>query len=215
MTRTLDLIYPTPIASIDTGRDVICHYYSKLISASMTANDRAKLELEGFYTTDDDLHTRDEYKELFDLIESENKNFFKDILNINPDHLKMQNMWSNTYSNKTRHHVHQHPNAYFSGVFYLDLPSGPDTDPGKLFFHDPRPAASMQVADYTKETHLNYRSWWYTPKVGLMVLFPSWMPHGTDAPILKDGQKRMSLSWNYVLTTASIHTMKLNYQQGS
>lgn len=211
MERKLDLIYPTPIASMETGRIDLCQKYKTLIINLMSEEDRQTLSFRGFYSTPDNLHERPEFKELFDFIDSENKKFFDEVLYIDPSHLRMQNMWSNTYGNKLKHHVHYHPNAYFSGVFYLDLPTGEDTDPGVLFFHDPRPAAVMQVADYKKESIINYRSWWYIPKVGLMVLFPSWMPHGTNSPVLKPGQNRMSLSWNYILTKASMHTMTLNH----
>jgi uncharacterized protein (TIGR02466 family) len=98
----------------------------------------------------------------------------------------------------------------WSGAFYLDVPA--DSDPGNLFFHDPRPAAAMQVANYTKDTPINYRTWWVTPKNARLVFFPSWLPHGTETPTLKDDEVRMSLSWNYTLTTCSTHTMGLNFK---
>lgn len=210
MDRKLDLLFSTPVAVIDTDREDLCDKYSALIKSSMIDSERAYLKKFGFYTTNDTLHLDPRFKELVDLIDTEAKKFHEEILGLDHSHLTMQNMWSNTYLDKTRHHIHQHPNAMWSGVFYLDIPE--ESYAGDLFFHDPRPAASMQVANYKKDTQLNYRTWWVVPKKAKLIFFPSWLPHGTEAPSLKENEIRMSLSWNYVLTTCSTHTMGLNFK---
>ena len=160
--------------------------------------------------TTDDLHLKPEFNELISLIDNEVREFFTHELGLDPDDLVMQCMWSNIQLDGCRHHAHVHPNSFYSGSLYLDIPVSDNADPGAIFFIDPRPAKQMQHANYSKSHGLSMRSRGIKPETGMLVLFPSWLEHGTDICKVGPGKYRISLSFNYALTKASGYTMKLN-----
>ena len=72
---------------------------------------------------------------------------------------------------------HVHPMAVWSGVYYVKVPAlvGGASSSGCLQLADPRPAAHMLTlgpgdAQFGVERTV-------CPETGLLVLFPSWLPH--------------------------------------
>jgi len=205
--RSVDLIFPTPLTIIQFDDLDFFKKFAKLIYNGLTETNLAELEKRKVWTTSDDLHIDDKFTELVTLIDSEAQQFFKDYLGL--ESLTMSCMWSNIQINGFKHHLHQHPNSFYSGVIYLDVPEGDEVNPGNIFFTDPRPAKNMFYADYAKQNPLSDRGWWVTPKIGGMILFPSWLEHGTELCILEENTQRVSLSFNYRLNQCSEPTMKI------
>ena len=207
--REVTPLFVTPIASARiTGFDF--QQYADAVLATLSPGQLSDLAQIGITPTVDDLHLRPEFKELVELIDSEAREFFEMELGMSHDSLEMSCMWSNVQLDGCRHHAHIHPNSFYSGVIYLEIPPGEFVDPGVLFFVDPRPARLMQQADHNKFTVFTDRSYGFKPQTGLMLLFPSWLEHGTDVCRIGAGRHRISLSFNYTLTKASGRTMKLN-----
>jgi uncharacterized protein (TIGR02466 family) len=206
--RDLDMPFATPISKSIVKDVSICKKYADIIFDELNPDQRASLESDlGVCTLSDQLYLREDFKELYDLINSEAEFVFKSVLGLDPDSFVMTGMWANVQINNGTHHIHNHPNSFYSGVVYLDVPES--QEPGKIFFMDPRPAKLMWHADFSKPNPLSDRNINYYPGTGLLLFFPSWLDHGTTICKLQPGQHRISLSFNYMLTKSSAHTMKL------
>jgi uncharacterized protein (TIGR02466 family) len=118
-----------------------------------------------------------------------------------PDHFAVTwiaNMWANV--NRTGHanDFHSHPGAFWSGVYYVD-DGGIAADPslgGELEFLDPRGTVPMMNAPHLRMS--GYLSAGtterLTPKVGRMVMFPSWVLHQVRP--YRGNATRISIAFN-------------------
>lgn len=208
MKKRVDELFPTPIGVIDIENLSLCQTYSDIILDLMNEEDKFELETYSNWCTNDSIQKNPIFKELVDLIDNTAKDFFEDVLGVNKDDVTLSAMWSNVNRRDTQHQIHQHPNSYFSGVIYLNAPR----DSGNIVFVDPRPSKNMAQADHKKESILSSRSWEYTPATGLLLLFPSWLEHGTSRCRLEKDINRISLSFNYTLLKCSEHTMSFNHR---
>jgi uncharacterized protein (TIGR02466 family) len=208
--RELINLFTTPVTAIRFGDAIDFSKYAKLISDSLTEQQLADMDVIGIAPTGDNLNTLPEFQELVTLIDTEVKTYFDLELGLSSNDVYMSCMWANVQIDGCRHHAHIHPNSFFSGVLYLEIPVSNTVDPGIIFFVDPRPAKQMQHPNYSKHNALADRSYGFKPETGLMLLFPSWLEHGTDVCKIGKDTYRISLSFNYALTQASGNTMKLN-----
>lgn len=158
-------------------------------------------------TTPDDLHLRKEFSNFLNFVEEKTKEFSEEILGIRKHNLIMNGMWSNVHSPGSKHHFHQHPNSFVSGVYYPLCPNCDDI--GNIIFVDPRQAKNMFHADFFKTSCISNRNIWVTPKSGLLLIFPSWLEHGTDPFLGKPEDSRVSISFNYLLKKCDQKTMKI------
>jgi uncharacterized protein (TIGR02466 family) len=209
--QEISLLFPTPVAKLQFEDPGVIWEAANSVMNSLTPSHYKDLNQSGACTTDDNLHILPEYQQLQTLIDNEAKQFFKEFLGLDSSKVKMTCMWSNVQKDSCRHNTHQHPNSFYSGVVYLNVPTGNDVDPGNIFFIDPRYSKNMIYADYSKQNPLSDREWWYTPVTGMMLLFPSWLEHGTKVCRIPPDQYRISLSFNYILTSCSAATMKFNF----
>lgn len=87
------------------------------------------------------------------------------------DKLKYIGSWSVRLRNGGFHKSHYHPEGWLSGVYYVDVPKAVDTDgQGWLMFGRADIANQRFEGDYAVK-----------PEGGTVVLFPSYMWHGTNA----------------------------------
>ena len=94
--------------------------------------------------------------------------------------------WSVRLSRQGYHVNHFHPDGWISSAYYVDVPAevaDPDTRSGWIKFGEPRYAAPGLVAERFVQ-----------PRPGRLVLFPSYMWHGTT-PILGDAP-RLSIAFD-------------------
>jgi uncharacterized protein (TIGR02466 family) len=203
MIKDIDLLFATPIAKIYTENFQLCDTLKQYILKDI---DRCEFKNKT-WTSDDTLNDNPIFFELKKMIDMHAQLFFEEVIGIKFSDVEMCNMWYNVQQAGCRHHIHQHPNSYFSGVFYINTPD----NPGSILFIDPRPAKNMQHADYVKTSPLSDRVWRYEPKTSLLMFFPSWLEHGTDPGSFDDNkEKRISLSFNYKLKRASGNTMRFS-----
>jgi uncharacterized protein (TIGR02466 family) len=205
ISRDFDNLFPTPVGTVSNTDITFCDKFSNLILDIMTYKDKEILDSTLEWCTNDNLHTNKNFEELVNYIEQESAIFFNNVLGIKKEDVKLSSMWSNVRKSNSKHHIHVHANSFFSGVIYLRTPK----NPGDIIFSDPRAGASMFFADSKAGKPLSYRAWRYTPSAGLLLFFPSWLPHGTDSGIF-DNDLRISLSFNYSLIRASNTTMTIN-----
>jgi len=103
--------------------------------------------------------------------------------------------WANVIEYGQYHTLHCHPNAFWSGVYYVngnDIVEGHDFS-GKLELMDPRPGANLS---YSEKSNL-YGRFLLNPSDGQVILFPSWLQHQVH-PYFGES-KRVSVAFNILL----------------
>jgi uncharacterized protein (TIGR02466 family) len=100
--------------------------------------------------------------------------------------------WANVLGPGGYHSLHNHPNAFWSGVYYVTDNEAVDDHPlsGKLELVDPRPGASLRYADLTNL----YGRFLLSPRAGQMIVFPSWLQHFVHPYF--GGAERISVAFN-------------------
>ncbi len=204
----VDYVFPTPIGinSIDLE---VCKQSSSFIKNLILENKTYADPSNRCNTTQDDLYTMEEFQPLYKLIDEQVKQYSSEVLKIENDSLEISGMWSNIHKSGSKHHNHLHPNSFVSGVVYLQIPKCELE--GSIIFKDPRQAKLMSMADFTGNSAISDISWWYKPITGMILLFPSWLEHGTDQFVVDSDEVRISLSFNYVLKKCSVQTMQMSW----
>jgi uncharacterized protein (TIGR02466 family) len=90
------------------------------------------------------------------------------------DEFKIILSWANKSDQNGAHRMHVHPNSFISGIYYVS------ENPSPTFFEDPR----YQIRSgwlVATEHEVNNNVWPCPSETGNLVLFPSWLPHYTDA----------------------------------
>ena len=95
--------------------------------------------------------------------------------------------WAVVYHQGASHKQHTHHDAAWSGTYYVTT-GGVDGDAGHLQFLDPRPAA---IARGASTGVISIR-----PRPGLLVAFPSWLPHSVKATLNESGDPRIGVAFN-------------------
>ena len=102
----------------------------------------------------------------------------------------IRSMWGNVSPKGGYNFTHVHPTCWMSGVYYVSVTQ---ESPG-ITFEDPRPSKLM---DFQSSCLVDNNHYTHSPKVGELVLFPSWLPHFVD-PNSTD-ENRISISFNVEL----------------
>ena len=109
-------------------------------------------------------------------------------------HAVLGNMWANINPPGGMNMPHLHPNALFSGVYYVKAP----INSGRLKLMEPRPGAQVMMPtkkpgnpsiDFWKDVHIE-------PTVGRIIMFPAWLWHGVETN--KSNDIRISVSFNFI-----------------
>lgn len=103
--------------------------------------------------------------------------------------LKITNMWHNVQDKGSVLKEHRHPNSKVSGVLFLEV----DEKSSKLYLQNPN--TFVKFDDYTEENEYNFYHTWFQPKIGDLILFPSWLEHGSNGD-KNESNRRISLSFN-------------------
>ncbi|WP_078120470.1 TIGR02466 family protein [Thiosocius teredinicola] len=104
--------------------------------------------------------------------------------------------WANVLRYGQYHSVHSHPNAFWSGVYYVSGNPVAEADhpfSGKLELLDPRPGAALSYAEQTRL----YGRFLVNPRPGQMVVFPGWMQHQVHPFFGPD--ERITVAFNVVV----------------
>ncbi len=94
----------------------------------------------------------------------------------------------------TAHPIHNHPNNFLSGVYYLRTHEGADT----VNFHDPRSQTGIIRPPVTELTAENTDQVVVKVSDGTLLMFPSWLPHPVDAN--GSDETRISVSFNVMFS---------------
>ncbi|HEX3862891.1 MAG TPA: TIGR02466 family protein [Stellaceae bacterium] len=98
--------------------------------------------------------------------------------------------WANINRRGDFNQMHTHPGATWSGVYYVDHgESNPDAEGTAIHLCDPNPARTNIFFPELSTTNVMFK-----PQPGLMILFPSYVPH-TVLPHRGD-RARISIAFN-------------------
>jgi uncharacterized protein (TIGR02466 family) len=99
--------------------------------------------------------------------------------------------WVNFTEKGQSHHLHSHPNSYYSGVLYIQ--ASPEID--RIYFHrDQSYMLRMEPLEYNL---FNSAAWFFPVETGKLFLFPSSLSH--EVKKVENDQVRISLSFNSFL----------------
>lgn len=163
----------------------------KIIQWSQQDKGELKTNAGGWHSTTDMNHKR-EYDPLTnELFAMQSEIYKKEKLTMKP---VLGNMWANINYPGCFNRPHLHPNALFSGVYWIKAPE----KSGNLMLYDPRPGVQMTMPS-RKEGKLPPELWrevHYKPKAGTVVMFPAWLWH--EVKPNKSNDIRISVSFNFL-----------------
>jgi uncharacterized protein (TIGR02466 family) len=204
VSRQTQLIFPTPIHIVDFSDTTFCDRAIRAVKTIQELGEGVGDDV--CWCTPDNLDLRPEFQEIKKIILSEIDQVFNHIGLVRDDQY-VTCMWANISKPKNRHALHPHANSYYSGVLYLETPGVP----GNLGFKDPRPGSEILSPDYTPESIFKLRTIEFEPRKGRLIMFPSWLHHGTRPGNFDESQDRISLSFNIMpKCTITDHTRRLS-----
>jgi len=185
--------FPTPVYIQEIPNAVELNQYleQKILQWSQQNKGVSKTNAGGWHSTTD-MNQKEEYnvltKELFAMQE---EIFKKEFLTQKP---VLGNMWANINYPGNANRPHLHPNALFSGVYWIKAPE----KSGSLMLYEPRPGVQCTMPN-RKEGKLPPELWrevHYQPKAGTIVMFPAWLWH--EVRPNKSNNIRISVSFNFL-----------------
>lgn len=87
--------------------------------------------------------------------------------------LRLQCCWATVAFQDDRIEMHQHPNSFITGAFYLDV----DEEAEPILFTDPRPQNRVLDIGVDENLRINRKYHTINPKNGRLIIFPSWLEH--------------------------------------
>ncbi len=136
-----------------------------------------------------DLHERDEFRELVACVNHAVRCVL-DFLKIGEAAFEITGCWANMNPPDAAHGIHNHPNNFLSGVYYVQTNKGADT----INFHDPRSQTEIIKPPVTGLTAENTDQVVVKVRNGALLIFPSWLAHSVDAN--RSDETRISISFN-------------------
>jgi uncharacterized protein (TIGR02466 family) len=102
--------------------------------------------------------------------------YARDLCKVSDD-FYITNSWTTLNTSGVGHKKHTHPNSIISGVFYFDA----DESTAPATFHYKSPIFKDFAFDYhyTDHTIFNSSNWSFPVKTGSVLVFPSWVEHGS------------------------------------
>ena len=185
--------FPTSVYIKDLPNAVELNRYleKKIVQWSRQDKGVSKTNAGGWHSKTD-MNLKEEYnvltKELFAM---QDEIYKKEYLTMKP---VCGNMWANINGPGNFNRPHLHPNALFSGVYWIKAPE----KSGNLMVYDPRPGAHT-IMPNRKEGKLPSQLWrevHYKPIAGRCIMFPAWLWH--EVKFNESNDTRISVSFNFL-----------------
>ena len=194
MTQTEDLtVFPTLIRKVTNFlTDVECaEIVSKIDLSEFSAHNAFAGHAISTHMsqTENSINSIDQYINIKDRLKLELEGYtkttgFKKIV--------LANSWMSIQYKNSELQIHGHPMSAISGVIYLKV----DENSSKLSFFNPNPFLSItEISNYTPYT---FGKFWIAPEIGDLILFPSWLSHGSDG--INNSDERIIISFNTLYT---------------
>lgn len=167
-------------------------------------NDDAKDLTKGWQSSDM-LQDEINFQPLCDLILAQSNQILNYYKVIRDSHY-ITNMWANVSNANTMHMIHMHPNSFLSGCLYLNTPE----NCGPIIFSDPRYGSQMLEVQYEEINQRNATTFLEIPEEGMMLMWPSWLPHGVEHGYSVHDDYRISIAFNIMIKgTVELPTKRL------
>jgi len=150
-----------------------------------------KTNVNGWHS-ETEMHKKPEYKPLVDeLFKMVHQVFNEEFLD---KQAVLGNMWANINYQGGYNKPHVHPNALFSGVYYVK--TSPNC--GRLICQDPRPGIQTCMPTRKKVEIPKYlwRDVHLQPTENRAIIFPSWLWHSVEPN--QSNENRISISFNFI-----------------
>lgn len=139
------------------------------------------------------LHTLEEFRDLVSCVTRAVPGVLR-FLNIGYDRFEITACWASVLARGAEHRMHQHPNNFLSGVYYVRTNPGADT----INFHDPRNQTAIIRPPVVALTAENADQVVVSVKNGMLLLFPAYLPHSVAANA--SPEERISISFNIMFS---------------
>ena len=185
--------FPTPvyIKHIPNAKELNQYLEQKILQWSQQDKGVSKTNAGGWHSTTD-MNKKKEYNPLTrELFLMQQEIYQKEKLKLQP---VLGNMWANINYPGNYNRPHLHPNALFSGVYWVKAPP----QSGSFMVYDPRPGVQMSMPN-RKEGKLPSELWrevHYEPKAGTAIMFPAWLWH--EVKPNESNDIRVSVSFNFL-----------------
>lgn len=202
------LYFPTMIFTIEChdhlsmNEHVLSEIYKER-GRDRTGIERSNIPQLGGWHSKSDLHLRKEFQCIVDHVNKASERIVDLLKYDSARSLQIGTMWAIVNSPGSANKSHIHPGAHWSGVYYVQTPSGS----GEIEFVDPRTAQVMNQPVHSPNAKKPNETWTkvrYTPKAGKMLIFPSWLYHSVapNLAIEKDARgNRVIVSFNITQTS--------------
>jgi len=193
-----ETLFPTPVYfKMVQDPNKLNKYLFPLIKAwSKKDKSTEKTNAGGGWHSPDNMNLKKEYKPLTDELFTMQAEVYRDY-GMEPRGA-LGNMWANINYPGAYNKQHIHPNAQWSGVYYVKVPK----NSGNLFVEDPRPGPNIMMPPRLEKLPKQlWRIVIYRAVEGQMIMFPAWLPHGVEVNESKEkGEKgwRISVSFNFI-----------------
>ena len=150
-----------------------------------------KTDVNGWHS-ETEMHKKPEYKPLVDeLFKMVHQVFNEEFLD---KQAVLGNMWANINYQGGYNKPHVHPNALFSGVYYVKTPP----NCGRLICQDPRPGIQTCMPTRKKVEIPKYlwRDVHLQPQENRAIIFPAWLWHSVEPN--QSNENRISISFNFI-----------------
>jgi len=105
--------------------------------------------------------------------------------------IQLYNTWININSPGAYNHLHNHPMALFSGVYYVKS----NEEQGNIFFERSDGAEYFLPPNVPKHNYFNGSATSYRAITGALYIFPGWLKHSVQPN--RTDEDRISISFNY------------------
>ncbi len=141
-----------------------------------------------------ELHELDAFRDLVIYVHGAVRSVLE-FLRISYEEFLITGCWANISAKGASHGVHNHPNNFLSGVYYVQTQPGADT----VSFHDPRiqtaiirPPVTELTAENTDQVVVGVRN-------GTLLMFPSYLQHSVSPN--ESEEERVSVSFNVMFSS--------------
>ncbi len=160
---------------------------------------RSNVKRVGSWHSQASLQRKPHFRDLVMRLDAIVSHMFVD-LNYHPESIPFcDHLWAITNPRFGYNRYHNHPEALWSGVYYVQTPK----ECGHIRFRDPREHANFKEIGIDEDKGRPRELWQevhYEPKPGRVIFFPGWLGHEVDPNLSEEegvAGERVIVSFNY------------------
>ena len=184
------IIFPTNFYTADLFNEQQNQKYKNFLMDLSKRTEGERRSNRNGWQSDTFLWKENIFKPLLDQILDSTQVIAKNLSNKELPQMVVRAMWGNINPKGGFNFTHVHPSGWLSGVYYIQLPENNN----EIVFQDPR---SSRMMDFQRSSLIKDEYFSHYPKVGELLLFPSWLPHFVTPNTSE--QNRISISFNVEL----------------